>query len=82
MKTRKEVLQWLKDNELYDVVKRRLPVAIDRFPMLDVDMHQFFVLAFEWKYTSEGEDYWKEINNKFLEWYGKIPAQDNKKKKK
>ena len=77
MKNRKEVVQWLKDNELYDKVKRKLPFAVEKFPTMDTDLHQFFVLAFDWRYTSEGEDYWKDVNRQYQEWFGKT-SDDSK----
>ncbi len=75
MKTRAEVLQWLKDNGFYEKVKRRLPVTIEKFPTSDADLHEFFISAFDWKHSSEGEDYWRGVNKKYLEWYGTVKSE-------
>ena len=75
MKTRKQVLQWLKDNEIYDKVKRKIAIPVERHPMNDNDLHEFFVSAFDWRYTSEGADYWKSVNKKYLDWYGSTKSE-------
>ena len=82
MKTRTQVIQWLKDNSLYEIVGRKLPIPVEKHPMQDIDLHEFFVTAFDWKYTSEGEDFWKKINKDFLDWYGPVTTDESKKKKK
>ena len=81
MKTRAEVVQWIKDNDLYDKVRRKLPFSVERFPMMDADLHQFFVLAFDWKYTSEGEEYWENVNKQFIDWFGKMPIETKEPKR-
>ena len=77
MKTRKEVLKWLKDNGYYELVKRKMPVPVERYQFEDCALRDFFVGAFDWEYTSEGKEFWKKVNRDYQEWFGPLPDDDD-----
>lgn len=64
-KTKDEVIKWLKDSGVYERFTRNIinPIAFNRLDRFTL------AVAFVWKHTTEGFDYWNDINTKFIKWY-------------
>lgn len=61
--------KWLKENDAYEAYKENFlktkeigfPTFCERNPMFS-----FFTTAFTWRSTSEGFDYWREIEKEWI----------------
>lgn len=72
MKTRKQIIEWLKSNGLYEafaknVSSENVEEKVERF-MTEGKSHKIFESAFVWVATDEGLTFWSNANTKFLQW--------------
>ena len=72
MKTKEQIIEWLKSNALYDAfVKNISPIIvgdeIERY-IEERTVPSIIESAFHWEATEEGHDFWKNANKKFIHW--------------
>lgn len=72
MKTKEQIIEWLKSNDLYDAFTKNLDsVTVEeviekycsRIPTLGI-----FDFALNWAITNEGFAFWNNANDKFRQW--------------
>ena len=72
MKTKEQIIEWLKSNGLYEafaknVSSENVEEKVERF-MTEGKSHKIFETAFVWRATNEGLTFWSNANMKFLRW--------------
>ena len=72
MKTKEQIIEWLKSQEWYDafaknVSSENVEEKVERF-MTEGKSHKIFESAFVWAATDEGLTFWSNANTKFLQW--------------
>lgn len=70
MKTKEQVIEWLKSKEWYEQFKSNTEKHKSLESLLDVESTSLlFLAAFPWKHTYEGEDFWYEKHLEYLNWW-------------
>ena len=72
MKTKEQIIEWLKSNGLYEafaknVSSENVEEKVELF-MTEGKSHKIFETAFVWAATDEGLIFWSNANTKFLQW--------------
>ena len=72
MKTKEQIIEWLKAQEWYDAFAKNVsPVTIKDHVVLCIAERQANIIigsAFDWEATDEGTKFWNNANTKFLQW--------------
>ena len=72
MKTKEQIIEWLKAQEWYDAFAKNVsPVTIKDHVVLCIAERQANIIigsAFDWEATDEGTKFWNDANTKFLQW--------------
>ena len=72
MKTKEQIIEWLKAQEWYDAFAKNVsPVTIKDHVVLCIAERQANIIigsAFDWEDTDEGSKFWNDANTKFLQW--------------
>ena len=72
MKTKEQIIEWLKSQEWYDAFAKNVsPVTIKDHVVLCIAERQANIIigsAFDWEATDEGTKFWNDANTKFLQW--------------
>lgn len=72
MKTKEQIIEWLKSNGLYDAFAKNIhPVTVEAV-VEDYckESHAIGLIDYElyWEATDEGSKFWNDANTKFLQW--------------
>ena len=72
MKTKEQIIEWMKAQEWYDAFAKNVsPVTIKDHVVLCIAERQANIIigsAFDWEATDEGTKFWNDANTKFLQW--------------
>ena len=72
MKTKEQIIGWLKSREWYDAFAKNVsPVTVKDHVVLCIAERQANIIigsAFDWEATGEGTKFWNDANTKFLQW--------------
>ena len=72
MKTKEQIIEWLKAQGLYEAFAKNVsPVTIKDHVVLCIAERQANIIigsAFDWEATDEGTKFWNDANTKFLQW--------------
>ena len=72
MKTKEQIIEWLKSQEWYDAFAKNVsPVTVKDHVVLCIAERQANIIigsAFDWEATDEGTKFWNDANSKFLQW--------------
>ena len=72
MKTKEQIIEWLKSRGLYDAFAKNISHAtvvrhVDQC-IAERDANIIIGSAFDWEDTDEGTKFWNDANTKFLQW--------------
>ena len=57
--------KWLKENEIYEIYEN----AVKSYGLVNISYaDDFIVSAFDWAETTEGHEYWYNVDEKWLEY--------------
>ena len=73
MKTKEQIIEWLKSNGLYNTFAKNIfpeTCVLQYVEHSIAEGHANIIIgaAFDWKATDEGAKFWKDANTKFLQW--------------
>lgn len=72
MKTKEQIIEWLKSNALYDAFAKHIPQSVEEMVEQSVAKGWSRILIeypFCWSCTSEGYGFWSSANVIFLKWF-------------
>lgn len=72
MKTKEQIIEWLKSNELYDAFAKNIHQSVKEMVERSEAKgwsHKLIEYPFCWSCTSEGFLFWNNANKEFLQWY-------------
>lgn len=74
MKTKKEVKKYIESQEWYNEFKEELmknrKITVEKyFSDIGRMTRQLILGAFTWSQTLQGQEYWKNIEKAYLDWY-------------
>lgn len=69
MKTKEDVLEWLKKQEWFEQFKTNCEKEKHSLEDISNNEGMTIVRAFNWENAPEGSDYWYNIHNEFRDWY-------------
>lgn len=68
MKTKEQIIEWLKSNNLYDAFAKNISHDTVEQHIAERQPKRIFRDSFRWLTTDEGFDYWDNADSKFLQW--------------
>lgn len=72
MKTKEQIIEWLKSNALYDAFAKHIPQSVEEMVERSVAKgwsRRLIEFPFCWSCTSEGYGFWSSANVIFLKWF-------------
>ena len=72
MKTKEQIIEWLKSNGLYDAFAKHMPQSVEEMVERSVAKgwsRRLIEYPFCWSCTSEGYGFWSSANVIFLKWF-------------
>ena len=70
MKTKEQIIEWLKSNGLYEAFAKNISSkTVDEVVEEYESVIGIIDFAFIWENTDEGQDFWCSANEKFLLWF-------------
>lgn len=73
MKTKKQIIEWLKSNGLYEAFAKNIhPVTVEEIAeqyIREVHCSLSIFTSFSWHNTDEGFDFWAIANRNFMQWF-------------
>ena len=83
MKTKEQIIEWLKSNGLYDAFAKNIsPKTVEEMVghfFKGGNVSDIIGSSFWWLKTNEGLDFWRNANNEFLCWFNSAyeqPSED------
>lgn len=72
MKTKKQIIEWLKYQGLYEAFAKNIShtTVVRHVEQCIAERHANIIIgsAFDWEATDEGSKFWNDANTKFLQW--------------
>ena len=73
MKTKEQIIEWLKSNNLYDAFAKNIlsKTVEEEVEQYSRQRHVIGIIdfAFDWEDTDEGFDFWGQANCEFIQWF-------------
>lgn len=73
MKTKEQIIEWLKSNGLYDAFAKNIhPVTVEEIAeqyIREAYCSLSIFNSFSWRNTDEGFDFWDIANRNFMQWF-------------
>lgn len=73
MKTKEQIIEWLKSNGLYEALAKNIhPVTVEEIAEQHIrEVHRSLSIfnSFSWHNTDEGFDFWAIANRNFMQWF-------------
>lgn len=73
MKTKEQIVEWLKSNKLYDAFAKNISSKTVEDEVEQYSRQRYFIgiidFAFDWEDTDEGFNFWGQANSEFIQWF-------------
>lgn len=73
MKTKKQIIEWLKSRGLYEAFAKNIsPITVEEVvSQYSIESHAIGLIDYElnWEETDEGFNFWNQANCEFIQWF-------------